>query len=162
MCIRNAQSSARVLTGSKLRECHTFGIILPSLVHIPHARSFTFFLGLLIFIIKYNWGWNFKELLRNNLRFTWGSFHGSNCKKILNWGAWPDFFSMSLLFVYHRGQPQATGPQVTYTQKDLSFCLCTQALGRVKRGCHRCNWHPWCSLSFKYLLEFCRKKLKEQ
>ncbi len=48
----------------------------------------------------YAWGWNFKELLRNKLRFTWGwaeVLSVDHIVQILNWAALPEVFSRSLL-----------------------------------------------------------------
>jgi len=44
--------------------------------------------------------WNFKELLRKKLRFTWGWAeikYIDNILQILNWVGWPELFSPSLL-----------------------------------------------------------------
>ncbi len=43
-------------------------------------------------------GWNFKELLRNKLRFTWG-WAEVHIAETVNWVAWPEVFSMFLLCV---------------------------------------------------------------
>ncbi len=46
--------------------------------------------------------WNVKKLLRNKLRFTWGwaeVLSMDHIVHILNWAAWPEAFSLSLLCV---------------------------------------------------------------
>ncbi len=49
------------------------------------------------------WGWNFKELLRNKLRLTWGwaeVLSMAHIGQILNrFLAWPELFSLSLLWI---------------------------------------------------------------
>jgi hypothetical protein len=62
------------------------------------------------------WGWNFKELLRNKLRFTWGSVHVSYCSSIELGGLTWALISVPIMLMHRgaptKGQPQVTGPQV--------------------------------------------------
>jgi hypothetical protein len=49
--------------------------------------------------VQRGWGWNFKELLRNNLRFTCGwadVLCMAHFVQILKWEAWPELFCMYL------------------------------------------------------------------
>ncbi len=58
-----------------------------------------------------------KESLRNNLSFTWGwaeVLSIAHIVQILNWVAWPELFSLSLLCVMHRG----ARPQVSLRWQD--------------------------------------------
>ncbi len=76
-----------------------------------------------------SWGWNFKQFLRNKLRFTWGwaeVLSMAYVVQILNW--LPDLSSsLCPYYVYHRG----ARPKVSLRWQDLR--LITRRLGTVRR-----------------------------
>ncbi len=79
------------------------------------------------------WCWNFKELLHNNPRFTWGwdeVLPMDHIGQVFKWAAWPELFSMSLFCVCieGRGLRSASGGRTsgylkTRTQNDKKSFL---------------------------------------
>jgi hypothetical protein len=76
----------------------------------------------------HTWGWNFKELLRNKLRFTWGwaeVLSMDHIVQILNLAAWPDVISKSLLCECMRCAAYKVNLRLKHTQNDEKFRFST-------------------------------------